>query len=41
MDLIYNGINDSSIRNIIIISLVMIFVDIITGYLKAIKNKKD
>ncbi len=40
MEIFYKSISDSSIRNLIIISLVMIFIDIITGYLKAIKNKK-
>lgn len=40
MEIIYKGITDSSIRNLIIVSLIMIFTDIITGYLKAIKNKK-
>ena len=38
--MIYDNIINSSIRNLIILSIVMIFIDIITGYLKAIKNKR-
>ena len=37
---IYESINISGTRNMLIISIIMIFTDIITGYLKAIKNKK-
>ena len=36
----YESINDMGIKNLIIISLIMIFTDVITGYLKAIKNKQ-
>lgn len=40
MDIFYENIINTSFRNLIIIGLIMIFTDIITGYLKAIKNKK-
>lgn len=40
MDIFYENITNGSTRNLLIISIIMIFTDIITGYLKAIKNKK-
>lgn len=40
MDIFYENIANSATRNLLIVSLIMIFTDIITGYLKAIKNKK-
>ena len=40
MDMFYENIINGTTRNLLIISIVMIFTDIITGYLKAIKNKK-
>ena len=40
MELFYNSIMSGTTRNLIIISIIMIFTDIVTGYLKAIKNKK-
>ena len=40
MEIFYESITSGTTRNLIIISFVMIFTDILTGYLKAIKNKK-
>lgn len=40
MDMFYESITNGATRNLLIISFVMIFTDILTGYLKAIKNKK-
>ena len=40
MNIFYESINNENIRNLITISLIMIFTDVIVGYLKAIKNKK-
>ena len=40
MKTLYGSVMDSSTRNLIIICGIMTFTDIITGYLKAIKNKK-
>ena len=40
MNNIYNDIINVGTKNLVFISIIMIFIDIITGYLKAIKNRK-